>query len=176
MPNPGKAWHHIIFNTRSSWLTGDPRGFRSRNRRKLSDGDYKSPPPPGQHAGLYRAVRENSSNVVKLPKPLWSVIGEAVLVKCGEQGHRLLVIAVDTLHVHLLVELPSNRKQVKQVVGSWKQKASHAVRHELPGSIWSKSCDPILIKDEQHHHRVYRYILDHEKQGAWVWSYKDEEQ
>jgi len=175
MPTPGKAWHHIIFNTRSSWLTGDPRGFRSRNHRKHSDGDYKSPPPAGQHAGLHRMVREASRSAVKLPKQLWPVIGEAVLDKCVEQDHRVLVIAVDAMHVHLLVELPSDRKAIKQLVGSWKQKASHAVRDQLPGSIWSKSCDPILIKDRAHHVRAYRYIRDHAQQGAWVRTFKDEE-
>jgi len=139
MPTPGKAWHHIIFNTRGSWLTGDPRGFRSRNHRKHSDGDYKQRPPIGQHAGLHRAVRDNSRSAVKLPKSLWVIIGQAVLSKCKEQRHRVLVLAVDALHVHLLVELPGDRKDVKQIVGSWKQKASHAVREQMPGSIWSKS-------------------------------------
>lgn len=175
MPAPGKNWHHIIFNTRGSWLTGDPRGFRSRNHRKQSDGDYQSPPAPGQHAGLHKVVRENSRPAVKLPQSTWPTIGEAVLGKCDEQGHRVLVIAVDAMHVHLQVELPADRKLVKQLVGSWKQKASHAVREEQPGSIWSKSCDPIVIRDEQHHRRAFRYIRDHAKQGAWVWSYKDAE-
>ena len=172
MPTPGKAWHHMIFNTRGSWLTGDPRGFRSRNHRKHSDGDYKSPPPIGQHAGLHRVVRENSRSAVKLPESLWQVIGEAVLTKCDEQDHRVLAITVDAMHVHLLVELPTDHKLVKQIVGTWKQKASHAVRDELPGSIWSKSCDPIKIQDQAHHRRVYRYILDHSEQGAWVWSFE----
>ena len=173
MPTPGKAWQHIIFNTRGSWLTGDPRGFRSRNHRKHSNGDYKSPPPAGQHAGLYRVVKANSRDAVKLPQSLWPAIGQAVVGKCDEQGHRVLVIAVDTMHVHLLVELPSDRKSTKQIVGTWKQKASHAVREQLPGSIWSKSCDPIMVRDEMHHRRVYDYILNHAKHGAWVWSYQE---
>ncbi|MEM6258245.1 MAG: hypothetical protein AAGI37_08025 [Planctomycetota bacterium] len=175
MPIPGKAWQHIIFNTRSSWLTGDPRGFRSRNHRKHSGGDYRTPPPTGQHAGLFRVVRDGSRPTVKLPKRLWACIGQAVLSKCDEQGHRVLVIAIDHLHVHVLVELPSDREKVKQIAGSWKQRASHAVRDELPGSIWSKSCDPVVISDESHHRRAYQYILDHAKQGAWVWSFRDGE-
>ena len=174
MPNPGKAWHHIIFDTRGSWLTGDPRGFRSRNHRKHSQGDYKHPPPLGEHAGLHRVVRENSRPAISLPKTLHEKIGQIVLSQCHDQGHRVLAIAVDAHHVHLLVELPMDRKEVKQIVGSWKQKASHVVRETLPGSIWSKSCDPIRIKDRAHHERVYRYILGHRDQGAWVWSFRDE--
>ena len=176
MPTPGKAWHHIIFNTRGSWLTGDPRGFRSRNHRKHSDGDYKQPPPIGQHSGLYRVVRANSRPAVSIPLALCSRIGQAVLGKCAEQGHRVLVIAVDAHHVHLLMQLPVDRKEVKRLVGTWKQKGSHAVRDELPGTIWSKSCDPIRITDRQHHERVFHYILDHAQNGAWVWTYRDKEE
>jgi len=171
---PGKAWHHIVFNTRGSWLTGDPRGFRSRNHRKHSDGDYKHPPPIGQHSGLHRAVRDNSRPEVTIPPDLFAVIGKAVLDKCGKQGHRVLALAVDARHVHLLVELPDDRKAVKRVVGSWKQKASHAVRDRMPGTIWSKSCDPIRINDREHHECAFGYILDHARQGAWVWSFRDE--
>lgn len=176
MPTPGKHWYHIVFNTRGSWLTGDPRGFRSRNHRKHSDGDYKHPPPPGQHSGLHHIVRTNSRSPIVLPADLLEPIGKAVLAKCDQQGHRVLVLAVDSHHVHLLIELPGDRSRVKQVVGSWKQKASHAVRDRLPGTIWSKSCDPIRIKDRVHHERVYGYILDHARQGAWVWSFRDKEE
>lgn len=174
MPAPGKAWYHIIFNTRGSWLTGDPRGFRSRNHRRHSDGDYQNPPPPGQHSGLHKVVREHSRPALSIPCELFHRIGEAVLEKCEQKGRRVLVIAVDPHHVHLLVELPGDRTAVKRVVGSWKQKASHAVRDAMPGSIWSKSCDPVRIKDRAHHENVYRYIRDHRKQGAWVWTYRDD--
>ena len=51
--------------------------------------------------------------MVKLPESLWQVIGEAVLSKCEKQGHRVLVIAVNEMHVHLLVELPTDRRNVK---------------------------------------------------------------
>lgn len=172
MPLPGKAWFHIIFNTRGSWLPGDPRGFRSRNHRKHSEGDYMNPPPVGQHAGLHRVVREQSGPAVSIPPGLFGVIGQAVLDKCEQQGHRVLAAAVDEHHVHLLVELPVDRKLVKQLVGAWKQKASHQVRDRLPGSIWSKSCNPVLIKGRAHHERVFAYILEHGQKGAWVWSFR----
>ncbi|QNN22362.1 hypothetical protein HED60_08775 [Planctomycetales bacterium ZRK34] len=175
MPTSGKQWHHIIIiNTRGSWLTGDPRGFHSRNHRKHSDGDYKAPPPPGQHLGLYRVIKSNSRDAIALPRDLWATIGRTMLDKLTSQDHRALAICVDAHHVHLLVELPSDRRRVKRLVGTWKQRASHAVRDRLPGEIWSKSCDPIPVRDVQHHRRVYRYILNHAKRGAWTWSFRAE--
>jgi len=174
MPTSGKVWQHIIINTRGSWLPGDPRGFRSRNHRKHSDGDYKHPPPVGQHAGLIRHIRSNSRPPVHLPNDLWAAIGQAILEKIASQDHRLLALSVDTHHVHLLVELPTDRRVIKRIVGTWKQRASHAVRDRLPGEIWSKSCDPIHIGERAHQVSVYRYILAHAERGAWVWSYGDE--
>jgi hypothetical protein len=50
MPLPGMAWRHLVIFTHNSWLPGDPRGFRSQNHKILSSGDYKNPPPPGEHA------------------------------------------------------------------------------------------------------------------------------
>jgi len=172
MPTAGKQWHHIILNTRGSWLHGDPRGFRSRRHRKHSSGDYKSPPPTGEHAGLHRLIKSQSRAAIRLPRDLWPTIGQAIITKATSQNHRLLVLSVDVHHAHLLVELPTDRRSVKRIVGSWKQRASHAVRNRLPGEIWSKSCDPIRVRDREHQQRVYRYVLEHVEQGAWVWSYR----
>ncbi|XAL98464.1 transposase [Phycisphaeraceae bacterium D3-23] len=174
MPGPGKDWYHLIFNTRGSWLPGDPRGFRSRNHRKHSDGDYNSPPPAGQHAGLHKLIRGKSKPAVTLPADLFETIGQAALDKSASQGHRILAIAVDAHHVHVLAELPDDRLAVKRIVGSWKQRASHKVRERLPGEVWSKSCDPVQVKDPVHHRQVFEYIPAHAQQGAWVWSYKED--
>ena len=175
MPPPGTTWYHIIINTHRSWLPGDERGFRSRNHRKHSRGDYKNPPPPGEHRGLHDRIYDPEKPAVCIPPDLYEAVARAVLAKAKSQGHRVLALSVDSHHVHLLVALPSDRRTVKQIVGSWKQRASHAIRDRLPGQVWSKSCDPIVIRDEAHHRRVFRYILAHAAQGAWVWSFRDGE-
>lgn len=119
-------------------------------------------------------VHTKSGRFVKLPRDLWSVIGLAMIEKIGAQGHSVLAVSVDTHHAHPLVELPGDRAAVKRTVGTWKQRASHKVRDRLPGEIWSKSCDPVRVESRSHHQRVYRYILDHANDGAWVWSFKDD--
>ena len=46
------AWRHVVIGTLRSWNFGDERGFRSRGHRIHSSGDYKNPPPRGEHAKL----------------------------------------------------------------------------------------------------------------------------
>ena len=174
MPTPGKCWYHIILNTHGSWLPGDPRGFRSKHHKRHSSGDYKHPPPRGEHVGLHRYAKDVSSQAVVIKQALRSVIGKAIYAKINEQHHKVLAMAVGSNHAHLLVELPNNRSQVKQIAGTWKQISSHKVREALPGQVWATGGDPIPIKDRGHQLRAYEYILNHRHEGAWVWSFKDE--
>jgi hypothetical protein len=54
---------HCILNARCSWLHGDKRGFRSREHRMQSSGDYKHRPPE-EHAGLRKYHEHRSSEPV----------------------------------------------------------------------------------------------------------------
>ncbi len=174
MPAPGKQWWHLILSTRGSWLPGDPRGFRSRGHRIHSSGDYKHRPPAQEHAGLHWYQTTRASDVVQLPTPLRPRIGQAVLVKLDAMEARVLVVAVNGMHAHLLAELDADYEQAKCIVGRLKQRASHAVRDELPGQIWAGGSKPVLIRDRAHLTEAYNYILRHAEQGAWVWTFKDE--
>ena len=173
MPSPGKSWYHIILNTRGSWLPGDPRGFRSRAHRIHSSGDYKNPPPTGEHAVLHNYAKLASKPPVTLPADLRALVGDAILRKSNQQGFEVIAICVGSNHVHVLAELPNSRNIVKETVGLWKQSASHRVRAHIPGKVWASGCDPILIKYKSHHRRVFGYILKHREEGAWVWSFRD---
>ena len=126
----------------------------------------------GEHAGLHRAVRETARPPVAFSSDLFESIGWALLEKIDEQGHRVLAAGVDAHHAHLLVELPDDRKTVKRMMGSWKQYASHRIRDRLPGRVWANSGDPIRLYDPTHQRNVFRYILRHAEQGAWVWRYE----
>lgn len=53
-------WRHVVISTRSSWLPGSPRGWRSRNHKRHSSGDYKKPPPPDEHEGLREYVEKRA--------------------------------------------------------------------------------------------------------------------
>src|SRR5207249_2399004 len=106
MPRPGMRWRHVVISTWKSWLPGNPRGFRSRHHKIHSSGDYKDPPPEGEHAGLYRFHSKNCGDPIVLPPELRETVGKAIRRKLKEMNCQVLAIAVAATHVHLLVELP----------------------------------------------------------------------
>jgi hypothetical protein len=59
-------WRMITISTKRSWLPGDQRGFRNRQHRIHSSGDYKNPPPRWEHEGL-RRYNEKRCDIVELP-------------------------------------------------------------------------------------------------------------
>ena len=173
MLTPGKRWRHVIVNTRCSWLHGDARGFRDRDHRTHSSGDYKHRPPIGEHSGLRRYYRERSADPVTIPPELRPVVLRAFHEKLDALEHRLLVIAVCGQHVHALIGLPDDRDVIDRIVGKCKQRASHAVRAALPGSVWAAGGEYRCIRDASHQRNAFEYILDHRDEGAAVWSFRD---
>lgn len=170
MPQPGKMWWHVVLSTYGSWLPGDARGFRSKDHKIHSSGDYKSPPPRGEHEGLhiYHRSRVGSIVLTDAEKPL---VGNALWDRIEERGHRILVLAVARTHAHFLAELPIEHKAMKHEVGEAKRVSSLAVTLEHPGGVWAREGDYNRVKTEQYHRQVYGYILGQE--GAWIRTFKD---
>src|SRR5258708_24422024 len=98
MPAPGMRWRHVIISTYNSWLPGDPRGFRSVDHKIHSSGDYKNPPPKGEHAGLHQHSKSISGDTVVIPEDLRKTIGFAIQRELVEHGHRVLVISIVATH------------------------------------------------------------------------------
>lgn len=73
------------------------------------------------------------------------MIGEASIESLND--HQLLVISVSGMHAHLLVE--------------------------LPGRVWEAGGKFKRVGDRAYQRRVYRYILDHCFEGAWVWDFRE---
>jgi len=165
-------WYHIIFNTLGSWLPGDPRGFRNRDHRIHSSGDYRNPPPKGEHEGLYRYNRNRSRACVEIPLSLRSLICDSVREFCGRRSIRVLAVSVSDHHVHLHLQLTNEYREVKAIIGKCKTIASLAVRDQLPGSIWSRGCDINTIGDASYQRNVFHYITEGQEKGAYVWDYK----
>jgi len=174
MPAPNLMWRHVIISTRRSWLHGDERGFRSRGHRIHSSGDYKNPPPAGEHAGLedYHLSRAKAP-AVKIPRPLRREVGLALLCAVLLSKNRVLVIAVGQKHAHALVRLPRSRKRAKRIVGKWKTVRTPALRKALPGRIWGEGGKYKPVKTRDHLRAALKYIRDEQGPGAWVWTYED---
>ncbi len=168
MPNPGHAWWHLILHTKGSWLHGDPRGFRSRNHRIHSNGDYKNLPPDGEHQRLYDHQESQLKNAIIIPDHLLPTLGQRLHSKCIQTDTQVLAISVGSSHAHLLVQYLNQYEHAQNFAAKLKQAASHAVRNELAGSIWARGGKPILIQDRQHQQKVFHYILEHASTGDWT--------
>ena len=164
-----------MVNTCCTWLHGDERGFRSRGHRIHSSGDYRNPPPSDEHAGLRGYHERGSRDPVRFDLAIRILILGAFVRKLRLLGHRVIAASVGEKHLHVLAELPHDLDEIRRIMGKCKQRASHAVREALPGSIWSEGGEFKWIKDNAHLHNAYNYIRTKQEPGTVVWSHRPEE-
>lgn len=165
-----RIWVHGIITLRGWWLPGDARGFRNREHRIHSSGDYRNPPPPGEHAALLRYNRARSARVVPLSPVERERAGTALVKKLRSTGSEVLVVACGRTHTHLLFSLVSDDALLD--LGSAKQASAHAVGRE-EGRLWGRGGGVDRVRDRAHQVAVFRYIERHRSEGAWVWTFRD---
>ena len=173
MPRPGMRWRLITINTKNSWHHGSPRGFRSRDHRVHSNGDYRNPPPKDEHAGLLRYRKERSEEKIRLPRSVRDCIAKTLSKVLTEAGYRVLAISVSSDHAHIVVELPDNVRQVKAIIGDAKRLASRAIKRTHPGSVWSAGCDYEPVDDRPRLKSEVEYVLLKQGADSWTWSFRD---
>jgi hypothetical protein len=166
-------WFHVILTTYGAWLPGDPRGFRTRHHREHVDGDYKNPPPAGRYEGLAKHSREA---LVRPPatfaRDLRPEIAQSLRERLENLGATLACIAVAGKHVHLLVKLP--KAETRKWIGMAKQHAWQERRSRGDNrKIWAQKAKFVPVRDRAHQLNVYRYIIAHERQGAYGWKHSD---
>jgi len=158
-----------MFSTRGHWLPGDPRGFRARDHRIHSSGDYKHPPPRGEHAGLHQYARSILTRSVLLTSGQQRIVADALAEKVTSCGHAVRILSVDRVHVHMLFR--AGNEDAEKIAGRAKQFASHRLRDELLGRIWGQHSHVVRVRDEGHYRRVVVYIAKHQSQQANVWEH-----
>lgn len=165
-----RVWFHLIISTYGSWLPGDPRGFRTRHHREHVEGDYKSLPPEGMHARRHHESQQRMrQDGTVISAEFRSVIGEALRDRLQLAGGDVLAVNCGGQHTHI---------QVQQDDGDARIPLGHAKRHAtfvardagFVGKLWAVRGKVVRIWDRAHQKNVYRYILDHVHEGAWVWS------
>jgi len=168
-------WRHVILSTYGSWLPGDKRGFRTRRHREHVEGDYKSPPPPGEHGRLEDVVRSTMKHPpTRLPPLVRRAVGVALIDRLEMLDVLVVCIAVSGERVHLLAKMPASPTVVWKWIGTAKRHAWFVLRDEgWDGKMWGGKGKAIPVRNRQYQMRVYRYIIDHERQGAWVWKWGD---
>lgn len=164
-------WRHVVIGTLRSWNFGDERGFRTRGHRIHSSGDYRNPPPPGEHARLHDwHVRRHAGPRVEIPLEVRRKIGAAFARKLLALEQRVIALSVGAKHLHALVELPDDYRRERALVGKAKNISSYVVRDDLPGRVWAAGGRFKLIKDRRHQLNVFVYISKRQEKGAWTWT------
>ena len=173
MLREGQRWAHVILHTRCSWLHGDGRGFRSRGHRLHSSGDYRNPPPPGEHAGLRRHHRGRSGPAVVLGPEVRPRVASAAVEKLRDRGCVVLALSVSPSHLHALASLPRSHREADEIIAAVKQRASHAAGREVPKPLWAQGGCVRDVRDYAHHRNVFFYVRDGQERGSSVWTYRD---
>lgn len=170
-------WRHIIINTHGTWLHKDPRGFRSRKHKIHSSGDYRNPPPRGEHTGLHALRVRRSGPPVRLPRSAFPVVGHAILDSRLGQNLRVAAISVTPTRAHILVELRDHVTRVSSTVAWFKRPATRAVREQCVSlksvSLWARGQSYGPVDSLRHQRAAFQYILRQQGADAWTWSYRE---
>src|SRR3954471_5641470 len=127
-------WRHVMVNTHCTWLPGSAKGFRNRRHRIHSSGDYKHPPPAGEHKGLREYNQLRAAKPLEIPPKLREKIGRAFVKRLRDEGYTVLAVSVSAEHVHALVLLPDHRATVRRIIGRCKQ---YGTRAGAPDDPWA---------------------------------------
>jgi len=85
-------------------------------------------------------------------------------------GAYVLCSAVAGQHVHTLSKLPEG--VAREWAGKAKQHAWHVARaNGWQGRLWAKRGKEIRVRDRSHQLNIYKYILQHAEDGAWIWKH-----
>jgi REP element-mobilizing transposase RayT len=163
-----------MWHTYGTWLPGDPRGFRNRHHRIHSSGDYKHPPPEGEHEGLHRYAKRVSKDEAVLATPeLRKEVCDALLETIRSFEWRAMALTVCRVHVHLVIELPTDEEAFDKAMTDLKTRSSARVRNKPAQRLWARKWKPVLIEDEQHREDEIVYVRDKQGRFNCAWTHRD---
>jgi len=87
-------------------------------------------------------------------------------------GAFVLCLAQGGQHLHLLAKLAFEVDPRILMGLAKKHSAFEAKGQGWQGRLWGRRGKEVRVRDRAHQLNVYRYILDHAKEGAWVWVWK----
>jgi hypothetical protein len=174
---PGwNGWYHVNGNTYATWLPGDPRGWRERKHKEHVNGDYRHPPPTRSGDGLYRYTKESLKQPpVHLTFSQRAIAGQAMVEMLAIQQIEVLVLSLDAIHFHVLGRFPNSN--VRPLVGRAKKHAYYEMHVQgFVGRLWGDGSNVVPIVDRKHQLNVFNYITAHQAKGAWLWTFRENQQ
>ena len=164
-----ELWFHIQWSAFGTWLPGDPRGFRSHQHRIHSHGNYKNPPPEGEHRGLLlHAERTMHKPAISFDRKTRILLRDAIVTVSQSKDLHLRCVAVSSNHVHALMRIDPDR--IVSIIGNIKRSSSHAIRDRIPGRVWAARKHVNPIRDQSYLAQTEQYILAHQsKENAATW-------
>lgn len=165
-----RVWFHVIISTYGAWLPGDPRGFRTRHHREHVAGNYHHPPRSGLYSQRWVVNRQRLKHSPVVIGMDWrKLIGRALLERLQRLGGEVLAISCGGQHAHLLVQLDDGDARLQ--IGIVKRHTTYEAQAAgYVGRLWGTRGKIVRVRDESHRRNALRYILEHEHEGAWVWS------
>jgi hypothetical protein len=125
---------HAICMYHGQWLPGDERGWRSRDHKRHSTGDYRKRPPLEEHEGLRKWVSGRMQNEAILLRPSeYPMLGGAFVFKLQKLGSSVRCLECGPTHVHVLYD--SLSADAKGEIGKAKQFSSLKLTTRS-GTLW----------------------------------------
>jgi REP element-mobilizing transposase RayT len=105
----------------------------------------------------------------RIPKQVFEAVGQALRNIYHNRNVYVMCLSVQGAHCHLL--LKASKYFLNNFTALAKRKAAVVCR-KVSGKrrIWARKRSRKPIKDLSHFRRAYRYILKHEKHGAYTWK------
>jgi len=174
---PSSGWHHTQLWLYGHWLPGDARGFRSRDHRIHSGGDYKHRPPPGEHAALRaHAAGLLTSQPITLTDSQRQLVGELIVRWFELKQTPLAAVSVGGAHCHVMSLLLTGQEDA--TIGKVKRYASaESTRRDasIPSRLFAGKGEPGPVTTRDHFIASYEYITEkHAREGTWIWGADDE--
>ncbi|MEX1088840.1 MAG: hypothetical protein WEC36_06395, partial [Phycisphaeraceae bacterium] len=145
-------WYHTQIWLYGHWLPGDAKGFRSRNHRVHSSGDYKQLPPAGEHAGLYRHAKALlKGQPITLTSAQRQCVGPLIVRWFELKELAIAAVSVGGAHAHLLGMLPVGDEDA--MIGKVKRYASaESSRRDamIPSKLFAGKGEPKRVENWPH--------------------------